>query len=178
LARKYSFFQFHRDLQSLLYIASKRVSECYDVYAQTLIYHDLPLQHETFDYPMKGATLVARRLFVLQKFASTELSKVLTRLGTLSQRKESENGPLQNAMKPTRTSFTKSSSLILPSSAAFSPSPKATSKNTTALPLPMASITAGTGPVVAIIGQQCRFDGGVKRKKGDQKDRRRRRKLL
>lgn len=50
-----------------------------------------------------------------------------------------------------RTSLTKSSNLMRPSSAALSPSPSAMSKKTTALPRSIASMTAGSGPVPAMV---------------------------
>lgn len=50
-----------------------------------------------------------------------------------------------------RTSLTKSSNLMRPSSAAFSPSPRQMSKKTTAFPRSIASMTSGSGPANAAI---------------------------
>lgn len=52
--------------------------------ARPVVFHKVPsLDDEPFEHTMERAALVANGLVVLLKLPSTELSKVLTRLGTL-----------------------------------------------------------------------------------------------
>lgn len=106
------------------------------------------LDHESFDHAVKDAVFVSRRLLVLEKLARAELPKVFGCFGTL-RKGMSPRLPRVPVVSITRTSRTKSSILMRPNGAALSPSPRATSKNTTALPRSMASITAGSGAMFA-----------------------------